>query len=36
MQRDKARSRVKFLEATRAYRIEQKLRSIASRLLLRK
>ena len=36
MQRDKARSRVKFLEASRAYRIEQKLRSIASRLLLRK
>ena len=36
IQRDKARSRVKFLEATRAYRIEQKLRSIASRLLLRK
>ena len=36
MQRDKARSRVKFLEASRAYRIEQKLRSIVSRLLLRK
>ena len=36
IQRDKARSRVKFLEASRAYRIEQKLRSIASRLLLRK
>jgi len=35
-QRDKARSRVKFLEASRAYRFEQKLRSIASRLLLRK
>ena len=35
-QRDKARSRVKFLEASRAYRLEQKLRSIASRLLLRK
>ncbi len=36
MQRDKARSRVKFLEASRAYRIEQKLRRIVSRLLLRK
>ena len=36
IQRDKARSRVKFLEVSRAYRIEQKLRSIASRLLLRK
>ena len=35
-QRDKARSRVKFLETSRAYRIEQKLRSIVSRLLLRK
>ena len=35
-QRDKARSRVKFLEASHAYRFEQKLRSIASRLLLRK
>lgn len=35
-QRDKARSRVRFLEASRAYRIEQKLRSIVSRLLLRK
>ena len=35
-QRDKARSRVKFLEASRAFRFEQKLRSIASRLLLRK
>ncbi len=35
-QRNKARSRVKFLEASRAYRFEQKLRSIASRLLLRK
>ena len=35
-QRDKARSRVKFLEASRAYKFEQKLRSIASRLLLRK
>jgi chromosome segregation ATPase len=35
-QRDKARSRVKFLEASRSYRIEQKLRSIVSRLLLRK
>lgn len=35
-QRDKARSRVKFLEASRAYRIERKLRSIVSRLLLRK
>ena len=28
MQRDKARSRVKFLEATRTYRLEQKLRSL--------
>ena len=36
MQRDKARSRVKFLEASRSYRIEQKLRRIVSRLLLRK
>ena len=36
IQRDKARSRVKFLEASRAYRIEQKLRNIVSRLLLRK
>jgi len=27
-QRDKARSRVKFLEASRAYRLEQKLRSL--------
>ncbi len=36
MQRDKARSRVKFLEASRAYRIEQKLRRIVTRLLLRK
>ena len=35
-QRDKARNRVKFLEASRAYRFDQKLRSIASRLLLRK
>ena len=35
-QRNKARSRVKFLEASRAYKFEQKLRSIASRLLLRK
>ena len=35
-QRNKARSRVKFLEASRAYRFEQKLRSIASRSLLRK
>ena len=35
-QRDKARRRVKVLEASRAYRFEQKLRSIASRLLLRK
>ena len=35
-QRNKARSRVKFLEASRAYRFEQKLRSIAYRLLLRK
>ena len=35
-QRDKARSRVKFLEASRAYRFEQKLRSFTSRLLLRK
>ena len=35
-QRDKARSRVKLLEASRAYKFEQKLRSIASRLLLRK
>ena len=33
MQRDKARSRVKFLEATRAYRLEQKLRSLVSRFL---
>jgi chromosome segregation ATPase len=36
LQRDKARNRVKFLESSRAYRFEQKLRSIASRLLLRK
>jgi hypothetical protein len=36
MQRDKARSRVKFLEASRSYRIEQKLRNIVSRLLHRK
>ncbi|MDA2968760.1 MAG: hypothetical protein O2792_02860 [Actinomycetota bacterium] len=36
MQRDKARSRVKFLEASRSYRIERKLRRIVSRLLLRK
>ena len=28
MQRDKARSRVKFLETTRAHRLEQKLRSL--------
>ena len=35
-QRNKARSRVKFLEASRAYRFQQKLRRIASRLLLRK
>jgi chromosome segregation ATPase len=28
MQRDKARSRVKFLETTRTYRLEQKLRSL--------
>jgi chromosome segregation ATPase len=28
MQRDKARSRVKFLESTRTYRLEQKLRSL--------
>ena len=27
MQRDKARNRVKFLETTRTYRLEQKLRS---------
>ena len=35
-QRDKARSRVKFLEASRSYRIEQKLRSLVSQLLRRK
>ena len=28
MQRDKARSRVKFLETTHTYRLEQKLRSL--------
>ncbi len=33
MQRDKARSRVKFLEASRAYRIEQKLRSLVPQFL---
>ncbi|GBL21488.1 hypothetical protein EMGBS4_15480 [Acidimicrobiaceae bacterium] len=33
MQRDKARSRVKFLEATRTYRLEQKLRSLVPRFL---
>ena len=33
MQRDKARSRVKFLEATRAYRLEQKLRSLVPQFL---
>ena len=33
MQRDKARSRVKFLEATRTYRFEQKLRSLVPQFL---
>ena len=33
MQRDKARSRVKFLEASRAYRLEQKLRSLVPQFL---
>ncbi len=33
MQRDKARSRVKFLEATRTYRLEQKLRSLVPQFL---
>jgi len=33
MQRDKARNRVKFLEASRAYRIEQKLRSLVPQFL---
>ena len=35
-QRDKARSRVKFLEASRAYRLEQKLRSLVPQFLLSK
>ena len=35
-QRDKARSRVKYLEASRSYRIEQKLRSLVSQLLRHK
>lgn len=33
MQRDKARSRVKFLESTRTYRLEQKLRSLVPQFL---
>ena len=33
MQRDKARNRVKFLEATRTYRLEQKLRSLVTQFL---
>ena len=33
MQRDKARIRVKFLEASRAYRLEQKLRSLVPQFL---
>ncbi|CAB4766316.1 MAG: hypothetical protein F2712_05720 [Actinobacteria bacterium] len=33
VQRDKARSRVKFLEATRTYRLEQKLRSLVPQFL---
>ena len=33
MQRDKARSRVKFLETTRTYRLEQKLRSLVPQFL---
>ena len=33
MQRDKARSRVKFLETTRTYRLEQKLRSMIPQFL---
>ena len=33
IQRDKARSRVKFLEATRTYRLEQKLRSLVPQFL---
>lgn len=32
-QRDKARSRVRFLEASRAYRLEQKLRSLVPQFL---
>ncbi len=33
MQRDKARSRVKFLEASRTHRLEQKLRSLVPQFL---
>ena len=33
MQLDKARNRVKFLEATRTYRLEQKLRSLVPQFL---
>ena len=33
MQRDKARNRVKFLEAKRTYRLEQKLRSLVPQFL---
>ena len=33
MQRDKARDRVKFLEAKHAYRLEQKLRSLVPQFL---
>ena len=35
-QRNKARHRVKFLESSRGYRFEQKLRRLVARLLLRK
>ena len=35
-QRNKARQRVKFLESSRGYRFEQKLRRLVARLLLRK
>ena len=35
-QRNKARHRVKFLESSRGYRYEQRLRRLVARLLLRK
>ena len=35
-QRNKARHRVKFLESSRGYRFEQRLRRLVARLLLRK